>query len=164
MGRWRCDARGKRFEDVSRSVAYAQPCQHLCRLIDVAFTHHRQDATESVHFDFGVLESALEVIGPSLALCNVVGAFEFAFGTVRARGPGAGASCFSMLTARAGTSYLEGIAALGRFSLAFGQLGCAATAFQFGFIVIIPDAVETVVAAASTGSLARASGFLASAS
>lgn len=73
-----------------------------------------------MHFDLGVPESALEIIGPGLALRNIVGTLEVAFGAVCARGPGAGASCFPMLAARAGTSYLEGIVALGRFSRAFG--------------------------------------------
>ena len=162
MGRWRCDARGKRLEDVSRSVTYAQPCQYLCRLVDVAFTHYRQDTTEGLRPNLGVPKFALEVVGPSLALRNVVGTLELALDAVCARRPGAGALCFAVLTAGAGTSHLEDrIFALGHFSLAVGGV-FAAVAFLFGFVVV-PDAIQTVVSAAPTGSLARASRFLASA-
>ena len=55
-----------------------------------------------------VFESALEIIGPSLALGDVVSTLEFAFDAVCACGSGAGALCFAVLTARAGASHLEG--------------------------------------------------------
>jgi len=155
-------ARGKRLKDVSRSLAQAQPCQHLCRLIDVAFAHYRQDTAKSLRPDLGVSEPALKVVRPGLALGDVVSTLELAFDAVGACGPGAGALCFSVLTARAGTSHLQVIFAFGDFPLAFGSSGGAAGSFRFGFIVV-PDAVETIVGAASTGSLARASRFLASA-
>lgn len=118
--RCRCNTRGKRLKDFLKVLAHAQPCQNLCRLIDVACTHHRQDSTKGIGFDLGVLEFALEVVGPSLALRNVVSAFELALDAVCACGSGAGAFRFSMLAASAGTSHLDVIFALGRFFLVFG--------------------------------------------
>jgi hypothetical protein len=89
-------------------------------LIDVAFAHHRQDAAKGLGFDLGVLEFAFEVIGPSLALGNIISTFELALDAVCTCGPGAGAFRFSMLAASAGTSHLDGIFALGRFPLGIG--------------------------------------------
>ena len=121
VGGWSCNARGKRLEDVSGSLAHAQPGQHLCRLIDVAFTHHRQDTAESLRPDLGVSKSTLEIVGPSLTLRNVVSTLELAFGAVCTGGPVAGAFCFPMLTARTGASHLMGrVFGFGHFTLAFG--------------------------------------------
>lgn len=131
-------------------------------MIDVAFTDHRQDTTKGIHFDLRVFESALEIAGPSLTLRNVVGTLELTFDAVCTCGPGLGAFGFPILTARAGISHLEGgNPALGHFSLAFSGV-LAAVSFLSGFVVV-PDAFETVFAAASTRALAGASRFFTSA-
>ena len=89
--------------------------------MDVAFAHYCQDASEGLRSDFGVFQFALETVGPSLAFRDVVSTFELAFDAVCARGPGAGAFCFAVLTARAGTSDLKSrVFGLSHFGFVFG--------------------------------------------
>jgi len=121
VGRWRCDTLGKRQKDVPKALAHAQPCEHLCRLIDAAFTHGGQNAAKGLRSDLGVFQFAFEIVGSSLALRDVVNTLELTFDAICACGPGASAFCFAVLTACAGTSDLKGrVFGLSHFGFVFG--------------------------------------------